>query len=91
MWLLPALGGFVQGLALFIVLSAAAEIIRLLKKLNGLPYGGNISEPTSGYSHYCSQCGGRIEAYILPPEECPHGKETFDKDDNAKPVIQTHE
>lgn len=106
-WLLPALASFLWGLVVFAVLSAVGEIIRLLKKLNGLPYGGKISEPNAVYSTHCSICNSKLggepdyarAAYPseddLGQEEvldkCPHCGEAFDKDDNGKTIIQPEE
>ena len=51
------------GVVLYLILQAAAEIIRLLKKLNGLPYAGKISEVReSGHSN------DRIPAKVKPPD-----------------------
>ena len=48
-WMLIGIGfaAIFQGIISFFVFTAAAEIIRLLKRLNGLPYGGKISEATA--------------------------------------------
>ncbi len=58
--------------------SAGAEIIKLLKKLNGLAYGGEISQAVESYSYKCSDCNNEVLAdtrsYIdersLPQAKC---------------------
>jgi hypothetical protein len=42
-WISVGIGTIIQGIVLYLFLSALAEIIRLLKKSNGLPYSGQIS------------------------------------------------
>jgi hypothetical protein len=54
----------IQGIIIFILLNAGAEIIRLLKKQNGLKYGGKISEAKPILELHCSNCDSR-----LPPSE----------------------
>jgi predicted RNA-binding Zn-ribbon protein involved in translation (DUF1610 family) len=66
----------IQGIILWILFLAGADIIRLLKRLNGLPYGGTISglredvisfrcpecgELTNFESKYCTQCGTNLQ------------------------------
>jgi DNA-directed RNA polymerase subunit RPC12/RpoP len=57
-WIGLGIGVVAQGIIFWILLKAAAEVIRLLKKLNGLPYGGIISETYgSGTQYTCTECG----------------------------------
>ena len=57
-WIGPGIGVIAQGIMLWILFKAAAEVIRLLKKLNGLPYGGVIAEIYgSGTQYTCTECG----------------------------------
>lgn len=75
-WIALGLGAIAQGIIFWILFKAGAEVIRLLKKLNGLPYGGEISEtegdgaeynctdcgaPVSQDSKFCTQCGANFE------------------------------
>jgi hypothetical protein len=51
-------GILIQGLLLKTLFDAGAEIIRLLKRLNGLPYAGSISETEGeGETFFCTDCG----------------------------------
>lgn len=59
-WIVFGVTCLVQGIGAFIILTAGAEIIRLLKKLNGLNYGGKISEPEIDVEFTCSDCGGVV-------------------------------
>jgi Flp pilus assembly protein TadB len=48
----------IQGLMLKTLFDAGAEVIRLLKRLNGLPYAGSISETEGeGKTFFCTDCG----------------------------------
>jgi DNA-directed RNA polymerase subunit RPC12/RpoP len=53
-----------QGVAINILFKAGGDVIRLLKKLNGLKYGGEISKATErlsfATSYACSDCGAPI-------------------------------
>ena len=75
-WVALGLGAIAQGIIFWILFKAGAEIIRLLKKLNGLPYGGEISvtigegaeynctdcgAPVAPDSKFCTQCGANFE------------------------------
>ena len=44
------------------LLKASAEIIRLLKKLNGLPFGGKISQPNQSSVYICSECNAILHS-----------------------------
>lgn len=48
-----------QGIIFSIMFKAAAEVVRLLKKLNELPYGGEISELSFG-GYKCNECGASV-------------------------------
>ena len=59
------IGAFIQGFISYYLFRGGADIIRLLKKLNGLPYGGDIAGIRSLSTRYeCAECG-----YILPDSE----------------------
>lgn len=70
-----AIGIALQGIIFWVLLKAGAEIIRLLKKQNGLPYEGEISTvyeeapqvtcnacgtSVSPDAKYCSSCGAEF-------------------------------
>ncbi|MHB8581311.1 MAG: zinc ribbon domain-containing protein [Ignavibacteriaceae bacterium] len=54
----------VNGIIFQILFKAAAEVIRLLKRLNGLPYGGLLSvtetDSENDNSLFCSECGEQV-------------------------------
>jgi len=90
-WFALGLGCLIQGIFLFIVIGAGAEIIRLLKKQNGLNFGGKISEASPVYNFQCSECKKEIKKVLIPeeigdslPKECPHCRVKFaiDTEDN---------
>jgi len=57
-WIGLGIGVIAQGIIFWILFEAGAEVIRLLKKLNGLPYGGKISETYGNGTEYtCTECG----------------------------------
>jgi DNA-directed RNA polymerase subunit RPC12/RpoP len=59
-----AVVAFVQGALINTVCKAGGEIIRLLKKSNGLKYSGGISQPTMQLdgvvSYTCAACGASV-------------------------------
>lgn len=59
LWITIGVVGLIQGIALCVILNAGAEVIRLLKKLNGLKFSGEISEPEveTQIELQCSKCG----------------------------------
>ncbi len=69
-WIAVGIVSLIEGIALFIVLTAGAEAIRLLKKLNGLTFGGEISEPTPEIGLKCSECGDSVSEYDEECNEC---------------------
>lgn len=60
--ILPALGLLVTAWLCRIILRALAEGIRLQKKAQGLPYGGQISEPRETVTYTCSECGAMLHS-----------------------------
>jgi len=57
-YLILAFASVGEAIVLWTLFQAGGEIIRLLKKQNGLPYGGSISKTEGfGNSFFCSQCG----------------------------------
>ena len=73
----------IQGIAFFIFLSTGAEIVRLLKKQNGLNYGGEITEPSVVISFKCSKCGTAVSEY---KDVCPNCDSKFEP--NNKSTVQ---
>ena len=60
-WIGLGIGVIAQGIVFWILFKAGAEVIRLLKKLNGLPYGAVISETAgSGVEYTCTECGAPV-------------------------------
>jgi DNA-directed RNA polymerase subunit RPC12/RpoP len=61
---IAAIVAFVQGAVLERLFKAGAEIIRLLKKFNGLKFSGQISQPTGllddALFYVCSACGASV-------------------------------
>ena len=73
--------GFVslfQGIALNIILSAGAEVIRILKKQAGLPFDGKISCPSSEpfYIYKCSICNETVQGLAYKCSKCKRDFET---------------
>ncbi len=76
LWIGLGVGALLQGIVFWILFEAGAEVIRLLKKIAGLPYAGRISEtdgdaeafscsdcgaPVSVIDNYCTQCGVKLD------------------------------
>jgi len=77
-WIAAGIVGLIQGIALFVVLNAGAEVIRLLKKLNGLKFGGEISEPDAKTHLKCSECGNFVLAIDKYDTKCRKCGEEFE-------------
>ncbi len=45
---------------IFVSLLGLAEVIRLLKRMNGLPYGGSLSTVKKTSAYACGNCGARV-------------------------------
>jgi hypothetical protein len=71
LWITAGVVGLVQGMMTNILCKGFAEIIRLLKKLNGIPFGGHISKATPLYENVCSECGTSLYDEFLPAAKCP--------------------
>jgi hypothetical protein len=74
MWIAIAVASLVQGVIAFAFFRGMAEVIRLLKKANGLEYGGKVSVPTVEYQTVCSACGVSLtetEYDNVVPQNCP--------------------
>jgi len=75
-WVVLGLACLIHGIALFIVLRGGAEIIRLLKKQNGLQYAGKISEPFPEYVYKCPACGITVDSDAVKCFGCGEKFET---------------
>lgn len=74
-WVAMGIVVFVQGLFLYAVTGAGADILRLLKKQNGLPFGGQISEAEPICKFTCSECSTVVDDIF---NLCPNCKAKFD-------------
>jgi len=68
-WFGLGIGVLAQGIIAWILFRAGGEIIRLLKKLNGIPFGGTISEaksPSTSFrardSYACTNCNSKVSS-----------------------------
>jgi hypothetical protein len=71
--------GFLQAIIADAFCQGFAEVIRLLKKQNGLPYGGEIRLPMPVYPVSCPVCGFEGES-LQVLSICPNCEATFDSD-----------
>jgi hypothetical protein len=78
----------ISGTALYIILEAGAEIVRLLKKQNGIRYSGDISQANKPiYSYACSNCGAVFGTpYINAIKQCHICKEAIEVTKEPKDV-----
>ncbi|MBS3741376.1 MAG: hypothetical protein KGY74_04585 [Candidatus Cloacimonetes bacterium] len=60
-WIVIGIFSFLWGLISAILFQAGGEVIRLLKKLNDLPFGGKISENIQEVEIKCSNCGTLVD------------------------------
>ena len=75
-WIGLGVAALLQGIVFWILFEAGAEVIRLLKKIAGLPYAGRISQtdgdsesfscsdcgaPVSVIDKFCTQCGSKLD------------------------------
>lgn len=67
-FVMAAVASIIQGIFFYIVFRAGAEVIRLLKKLAGLPFSGEISKPWEIY--HCSECQQSIDNYQSSCPKC---------------------
>ena len=56
----------------WVVLRGLAEIVRLQKRANGLPYSGRISETEEGRLIQCPACDASYFVAVGDPDTCPH-------------------
>lgn len=76
-WLALTLAPIALGtMSIVLVLRFCAEAVRLLKKLAGVPYSGQITRPSSaGTALSCSACRQRVERQ---DSACPHCSAKFE-------------
>jgi hypothetical protein len=65
-----AIGVGIWGITVYILLTAAAEVIRLLKKMAGLKYDGKITQPGEKTIYICSKCGTEVSKNAKRCYEC---------------------
>lgn len=71
LWIGIGIAAIAQGIIFSIIFRAGAEIVRLLKRLNGLPYAGSISETTGETKSYlCSDCGAQASVVDKVCTQC---------------------
>lgn len=58
----PAMGALIASFLVWLLLRSLAEIIRILKKSAGLPYGGRISAARQTRVFTCSECGAMLHS-----------------------------
>lgn len=91
-WIAGGITALFHGLVAFLVLKSVADTLRIVKKIAGMPHGGNIgglAEPTERF--VCSDCGRELIEEV--PEDweavralkagdkmtkCPHCKVEFE-------------
>ena len=59
-----------------ILFRAAAEVIRLLKKLNGLKFSGSVTQPEAYDEYKCTGCGTSVDS---SSEQCYSCNAKFEK------------
>lgn len=65
LWITVGIVSLVQGIAANVFCKAFADILRLLKKQNGVPYGGEISTAKPLYVYTCSECGADGPPWVV--------------------------
>lgn len=80
-WLTFGIFLLIQGIVNNTFLNAGSEVIRLLKKQNGLNYAGEISKPEEDHEFICSECG-----FVLYNDEniCPGCKAVFEENNHEQ-------
>jgi hypothetical protein len=64
LYLAFGISGLVQGFIADRLCAGLADVIRLLKKQNGLQYGGEILTPLPVYIECCSACGSEAQFWL---------------------------
>ena len=75
-WIGVGLGLAAQGIIFWILFKGAAEVIRLLKKLNGISYEGHISGNNQQREFTCTECGA---ATTEKAKYCSHCGVSFEE------------
>lgn len=70
--------GLLQGIVAFYLFNGFAELLRILKRQNGIPYGGQILLPTPVYDMVCSECGSNAASSLN--RGCPDCGAKFESD-----------
>lgn len=73
-WGIAGLVTFVQGLILYALCIAFSDVIRILKKQNGINYSGTISEVVPEFAVACSDCDMLVDN---TETSCPSCKAAF--------------
>lgn len=77
-WIALGIGSTAQGIIFWIVFKASAEVIRLLKKLNGISYTGDISGTVDNSVEYsCTDCGAPVTS---DSKFCPNCGASFENE-----------
>ena len=87
-WAVYGIICMILGLVFFMIFSALAEIIILLKKLCGLPCRGVVSGTKTGSIFVCSECGAMTWADSTKCEKCGV---VFESPDSAREEKPEHE
>ena len=74
---IPAIAFAVNGWIGWLALHGLAELVRLQKRANGLPYSGSISVTKESRLERCATCG----AVHSEPDFCPHCKQAVTEKD----------
>ena len=77
---IPAIAFAANAWIAWLVLHGLAEIVRLQKRANGLPYSGSISVTKESRLVRCATC----DAVHFEPDFCPHCKQAVTEEDQAK-------
>lgn len=83
-WIAIALISLIQGIAAFYLFGGFAEVIRILKKTAGLPFGGHISKPEPLFELLCSECKSVAESY---DEKCTKCGAPFTPSADTPPTV----
>ena len=80
-WIAISISSFIQGIGAWIILRGFADVIRLLKKITGIQYGGTIIESKPNYGLICSECGDPMGYEYA---KCPNCGVVFEKDESSE-------
>ena len=84
-WAAAGISGLINGIGVWILFQGLANMIRLLKQQNNLPYSGKISAPKEEKTmpFTCPECGeGVLESATSCPEcECEFANDTPEEEE----------